>query len=107
MRLSSAGFGISWKAVKVVRDPRPKFFRQTSLLQFFSVVEPVQEPEEEEDDSFIVAEEPLDLAEEESPILAPNLFEEYEEDGNEEDDGEFYVNFKDFEEELSFLRKDD
>ena len=41
-------------------------------------MKPVEEPEEEEDDSFIVDDEPLNLSEEETSFIGPNVFEEDE-----------------------------
>ena len=97
----------SYKAVKVMRSPKVKIYTQTLILEFFPVIEPVNEPEEEEDDSFVVSDEPEDFSEEESSFVSPNLFEETEDEVNEEDNNELYKDFMEFvKEEISFIKED-
>ena len=73
------------------------------ISEFFPVVELIDVPEEEEDDSFIVDDEPLDLSDEECSCLGPNVFEEAEEEEDEEYHKGFYQDFMDFLAEELFL----
>ena len=93
MRVVCGDFTNSWKAVKVLRSPKPKILRQTSLFEYFPSVEPLEEPYEEDDDSFIVEDEFPEIEEEASLDLGPNLFEESEDDGDDEDKGSFFETF--------------
>src|SRR5207253_5039983 len=102
----SAAFSNSWKAVKVMRPTKPKFFRQTSLFEYFPAVEPLEESSEE-DDSFIVPDELPVFDDEESLDLGPNLFEEQDDDKDDNDKDSFYQTFKELEmNELLFTKED-
>ena len=106
MRVDFQAFSNSWKAVKVMRTPKPKFYRQTSLFEYFSSVEPLEEPSEE-DDSFIVPDELPVIDEEESLDLGPNLFEEQDSDKDDDEKDSFYQTFKELEmNELIFTKED-
>lgn len=107
MRLVFSDSGASWKAVKVMRSPKPKFFRQTSLFEYFLTVETVEEPPEEDEESFIVEDEFPELEEEPSFDLGPNLFEESDEDQDDDDKDSFFKTFKELEmNELLFTKED-
>ena len=107
MKTFYSGFNNSWKAIKVIRTPKVKAYTQTSILEFFPVLEPVEESEEEEDDSFVVPEEIEESSEDDSSFESPNLFEETDEEENGEDNEELLKDFMDFtKDEISFFKED-
>ena len=100
-------FTNSWKAVKVLRSPKPKILRQTSLFEYFPSIEPLEESYEEDDDSFTVEDEFPEIEEEASLDLGPNLFEESEDDRDDKDKDSFFETFKELEmNELMFTKED-
>ena len=107
MRLGSSAYSTSWKAVKVLRQPNFKVYRQTSILEFFPSNEPKEEPEEEPIENFIVEDEEFEFQEEESFVLGSNLFEESNDDDDETVVDHFFKEFKQIEmEELEFVKED-
>ena len=89
-----------------MRPTKLKFYRQTSLFEYFPAVEPLEESSEE-DDSFIVPDELPVFEDEESLDLGPNLFEEQDDDKDDNDKDSFYQTFKELEmNELIFTKED-
>ena len=90
-----------------MRPTKFKFYRQTLIFKYFPTVEPVEEPSEEEDESFVVEDDYPDFEEEASLDLGPNLFEELEDEQDDNAKDEFFQTFKELEmNELLFTKED-